>query len=317
MPAYQAENLRLMREFYEYTISQGNESASFGFPLLTEKLEGMHQGIFLVAGAPNLGKTAFMTHLAWNIINHNDNYAVIYLTLDDNNTIVYPRFCALAANIPMNVFKMPRRLAGNPEYQQKYFQGLERLARASDRLIVLDQRIGSDIETIEKTYKEYKQKFEEAGVNKTIILFIDSFHDISSVDRSKMKDDNERYKYVASELKRISMEYNIPIFATAEIRKIGPRRPTLDDIRETGNIIYEANVVFGIYNEVSIKGEAAQIFYRTYEDGPKQPVLEVDFLKNKVSSYKGRLFYHFIPEMSYLHEADPETQRYYETRLHS
>lgn len=316
-PSYQAESLNSMRAFYEYTITRSDITSSFGFPILTRKLEGVQPGLYLVAGAPNLGKTAFMTHLAWQIAHHNDNYVCIFLTLDDNARTVYPRFCSIASRIPMNVFLMPRRLAGNPEFRSRYFEGLEAIARASDKIIVLDQEVGTDVEVVEKTLLRWKTAIEQAGLEKSLALFIDNFHDLTTSERHRMKEKNDRYEYVATQLKRISEQNNMPIFATTEVRKVGLKRPTLDDIRETGNIAYEANVVFGIFNEVGLKGEAAQIYYRTHEDGPKQPVLEVDFLKNKLSSYKGRLFYHFVPEMSYLQEADQETQDYYESRLRS
>ena len=62
---------------------------------------------------------------------------------------------------------------------------------------------------------------------------------------------------------------------------------------------FEANVIWLVYNDVSRNKDAAKIFTRTgAEDGPKQPVLELDWAKNKISSYKGRTFCYFAPEYS-------------------
>lgn len=316
LPQYQAQTLDAIREFYKYTIGRGQNNTTFGWPLLTRYMEGVNPGLYLIAGAPNLGKTAFMTHMAWNIAHQNKEFFCIYVTLDDNTKKVYPRFAAIASRLPMNVFSMPMRfLAGNPRYYEAYMRGMQALASSIDKMTVLDQSHGLEIEVIEETVYRYRDLL--AGTGRVPALFVDNFHDLETFDRTKMREKNDRYEFIATRLKALAVTANIPIFATTEVKKIGLRRPTQDDIRETGNIVYEADVIFGIYNEVSLKNEAAQIYFLTEEDGPKRPVLEVDVLKNKLSSYKGRLFYHFVPELSYLQEGDIERQRYYESRLHS
>lgn len=316
LPQYQSQTLDVIREFYEYTLRRGQNNTTFGWPLFTQRMEGVHPGLYLVAGASNLGKTAFMTHMAWNLAHQNQEFFSIYVTLDDNAKKVYPRFAAIASRIPMNVFSMPMRfLSGNPRYYDAYMRGMQALANSIDKMTVLDQSHGLEIEVIEETVYRYREAL--AGTGRVPALFVDNFHDLETFDRTKMREKNDRYEYIATKLKGLAVSANIPVFATTEIKKIGLRRPTQDDIRETGNIVYEADAIYGIYNEVSLKGEASQVYFITEEDGPKRPVLEVEVLKNKLSSYKGRLFYHFVPEMSYLQEGDLDRQQYYESRLHS
>lgn len=79
-------------------------------------------------------------------------------------------------------------------------------------------------------------------------------------------------------------------------------------------IAYEAKAILLCYNEVGLKGESASVYYNRGEPEFaqfKQPVLEVKVGKNKYTSYKGRMFYEFQPERSYLKEAsDAATSKY-------
>ena len=65
------------------------------------------------------------------------------------------------------------------------------------------------------------------------------------------------------------------------------------------------------YNEVGLRGESAQVFWEQDGINEKRPLLEVKVGKNKLSSYKKRMFFEFVPEMSYLREVPPEGTRRY------
>ena len=88
----------------------------------------------------------------------------------------------------------------------------------------------------------------------------------------------------------------------------------MDDIRETVKIAYEAKAILLCYNEVGLRGEAASIFYmrggQEFEN-IKQPVFEVKIGKNKFASFKGRLFFEFMPELSYMKAATKERSEAY------
>lgn len=311
---YQQSYLADLQDFHTKAVSRGAEMDSFGFELFTRHIEGVQSGLILFAGGPNLGKTAAMIQIAWSMPQLG-NYFSVFHTLDDNTRTVIPRVCAVSTRTPMAIFSSPLRHVHVPEYREAYVRGLQNLAEASDRFILRDQRSGSDVEGIGEHLEQLAEMLHQQGSDRKLALFIDNFHDLTTRDKHAMQNNNDRYGTIAEYLKRLVNVMDIPIFCTAEVTKIGTRRPRLEDIRETGNIGYEANLVIGIYNEVGLLKEASNIYYRNREDGPKLPVVEMDILKNKFSSYKGRLFYQFVPEMSYLHECDEELQAYYESRV--
>jgi replicative DNA helicase len=102
------------------------------------------------------------------------------------------------------------------------------------------------------------------------------------------------------------------MICSAELKKLnGVRRPSLDDLRETVKIKYEAKAVLLVYNEVHYKGESAGVYFLWQNEPLKQPVFEVHFAKNKFHTYKGRLFFEFYPEMARFEEADPQAAKAY------
>lgn len=116
----------------------------------------------------------------------------------------------------------------------------------------------------------------------------------------------------------MATDLDVPIVCTGEFRKInGYRRPGVDDIRESVKIKYEAKSILLIYNEVSLKGEAAQIFFNLQGKPTKQPIFEVKFGKNKYSSYKGRIFFYFFPEMAYFQPTSAQDTKTFNNLLYS
>ena len=138
---------------------------------------------------------------------------------------------------------------------------------------------------------------------------IDNFHDIDS-EKLPFTDDKQRFGYIAAENSVKYLRNMIFYLCTAELRKynIGytNRRPTKDDIREAGKIVYEATLCLMLYNEVGLEQENAKVFYRSPDKPGKQPILEIHFDKNKQSNFKGRLYYEFVPDYALFIEATEE-----------
>jgi replicative DNA helicase len=141
-----------------------------------------------------------------------------------------------------------------------------------------------------------------------IVVAVDGLKDINFVDMKLTE--NEKVDQASRFLKDISVELDIIVMSTMHLRKLnGNRRPTTEDLKDSNRLEYEADVIFLVYNDVSRNKDAAKIYSRTGEDGPKQPILELDWAKNKISSYKGRTFCYFSPEYSKSIECDEDDAR--------
>ncbi len=305
---FEEQFINTIQDVDEYCHKRGEIGGlDTGFPQMTEALEGLQSGLTLIAGAPNTGKSALTMQLALQIAQRNDNTYCIYHSLDDNMREMLPRAVATLQRLPINAVKFPARYQarGETNILTRRKAGLNQLVSLASRFGIRDESYdgnGAAIESIEKSVKDIKFH----APDKQIVLFIDNFHDLMSINMSAGDADNSKFNYLAGEISRLATQYDLPIVCTAEFRKLnGYRRPTVDDVRETVKIGYESKAILLCYNEVGLKGEASSIAFDRPDKQGKQPILEVKYGKNKYSSFKGRLFYNFYTEQSYLQEVPP------------
>lgn len=292
----------------------------WGFDQLNNAFEGLNPGVHLVGGQSNVGKSGFLMQLGLQIAQKNQEVNeqknkkahVIYFSLDDNTNELLPRFIAIDQKIPINTVRSPKKHQDQKEQMEKRQIGLDRLKEIVEYFTLFDANDGTSIEFIEKIALQYALELSRIDENYQVVLVIDNFHDIT-VDSIKFGSDTSgKYDHIADKLSSIATQLDCPILCSAEFRKLnGNRRPTLDDIRESVKIVYEAKAIMLCHNEVGLRGQQAQVYWMSPGNDVNQPVFEVDIRKNKFSSFKNRVFYEFHPSMSYFREVPPAgAQRY-------
>lgn len=325
LPDYQREMLETIEAMDEYAHTRGTLGGfDTGYPALNDAMEGLNTGLILIAGQSNVGKSAFCMQLGWQVsqknkvpTKDNPNKAyVLYFSLDDNANDLLPRCISIDQKIPINVVKYPAKYKHKENLIRKRASGIQRLKDSIDCFKMVDATKGDSIEYIEQQIRATTLQLKQTEERSKLVVFIDNFHDISVRDQS-FSGDNAKYDFLAGELSRICTIYDIPIVCTAEFRKLnGTRRPTVDDIRESTKIGYEAKAVLLCYNEVGLRGESANVFWEQAGVG-KCPILEVRVGKNKFSSFKGRIFYEFEPAKSILNEAPEDRATRYSQMITS
>lgn len=295
-----------------------------GFKGLDKALDGGWQtGWILVGGDSNIGKTSFLSQLAWKTAEVNNDVYVLDFSLDDPMHDKIPRVVASANKVLINAVKNPLGYQHLPKMLQRREDGLKQLRDAVERYRCLDANHSTDVDKIEDTIKETLVNLElEAQTNgtkpKRLVVFIDNFHDLSTSAKEAQGSDKQKYDYLAQKVSDLATKYDICIVTTGEFKKLnGYRRPGLDDLRESVKIKYEAKAILLCYNEVGLKGEAASIYYEVQGDAMKKPVFEVKFGKNKMGSFKGRVFFEFYPELAYFEEADAQSTKRYNNLIYS
>ncbi|MEW6769977.1 MAG: DnaB-like helicase C-terminal domain-containing protein [Bacillota bacterium] len=304
--------LEIVQRIETQTREGGSGGIKTGFPMFDSHTDGLQPGLIIIAGRPNQGKTAFACQMAWNMATGTDNkvYA-LYISIDDSLRDTVARVVALDRRIPIAAVKFPDR---HPAYVRMREAGFQRLAHAVRAFKVLDQTSVQSIEALEEVVREHLLALELAREGRQLVLFVDSFHDLIVEKRGDL-DRSQRYEVVASELERMAQVYSIPVICTAEVRKVNSnRRLIFEDVRETIKICYKAKLIGLIHNDVDCKGENSPMFW-TDKNGRIRPVLEFHFAKNKLSSFKGRLFYRFIPEFSSVVEVTSEDNKRYLSKI--
>ena len=314
---YQKAMYDTIRNFEIDAWSPKSDGLKTGFTTIDKAFDGgLKNGFIIIAADSNVGKTAFMSQMAWQVVENNKDVYVMDFSLDDPMEDKIPRIVASNSRVVINSVKNPQKYMNNPNMLKRRTMGLARLYNRTDKYLIRDASFTTDIETIEEEIIRMKVEFERLGVDKRIVVFIDNFHDLTTKEHPNYQD-KQKYDHIAQKCADIAIKYKIPLVCTAEFRKMnGSFRPTLDSIRESVKIKYEAKAILLCHNEVHYKGEGADVYFER-EDKPdqKQPVFEIHFAKNKISSFKGRLFFESYPEMAYMTECDDNTTKSYASQI--
>jgi len=283
---------------------------TFEFPdwrEFTEAVKGdWSSTLNVVGGAANSGKTGLMANMALQLAKGDDeDVMAIFHTIDDTVAQFTTRLvCQFAQEkmptITLNMIKNPNAFAQVRRINEARQYGYENLKRlvAQNKLVVRGGEQGNGGATLsfaQEMIRYNKKMFP----NKRIVYFLDNFHRLR--DFANM-DERIRFKNLSNATKDLAKKEGIGIWATMEYNKsVGADRPTNNSIAESIAMEYDANCIIHIYNELHNKRDEAEIYFaRTDAEGRRYhaPRIELIFGKNKISEFKGKLYFDFYTEQS-------------------
>lgn len=318
-----------LQEFEEMAWNKGEGYQIPRFPMLTQYLEGLEAGLYLLPAESNAGKSATMMNIVEDMVMHEPNKLFgLYFSLDDSKYEIIPRVIAMREAINISTVSKPQRIQkmidegheNSAELQielDKRTQGIENLKANSNKMMIVDSNKVRTLDEI-KAYIERVINYVKAlDPEANVVVAIDSVKDIILDDHYNIKTTNEASDFIARAVKHWTVEFNIPIFSSVHLRKLnGNRRPTLDDLKDSNVLVYEASVIWLLFNDVSKNKQAAKLFYREEGNDDKLPIVEFDWAKNKKSSFKGRTFCYFAPQMSRATECGIDATRRFNALLY-
>ncbi len=277
-----------------------------GFPRLDKAIDNdIFPGLYLIAGAPNTGKSALMLQIARNIADLNHNVHVSYHAFDDNDSEILPRYIACKEKITISQAKNPDRYKEDDSVMERRNNAFKHLYQNAHKFTLWDANDGITLEDLEQHIKDLRMTY---GEKKRFIIMLDSIYDLVVTQQMS---DKMMYEHVARTVKGWCKTYNVSIFATAHLKKTGGRRPTMEDLKENNRLEFETNFAMLLYNEVGLKEEEADIYWLSDDEEVKMPVLEARIGKNKFDSFKGTIFYEFIPDFSFSMEVQKDQSAKY------
>lgn len=331
----------IMEDFFDTTLDDykdfdnraWNKGDGYRIPnysFMEEKLEGLEPGLYLFAGESNSGKSALMMNIMKDICSHRENKLFgVYYSLDDSKNEIIPRIIAMEQQIPISVASKPKRYENminelhedSSQFQDwlnKRQAGLDKLMNETDLFKVEDARKIKNSTDLREHMKKVQLYIKSIDPEMNIIVAIDAINDIQlDPAEYKTKSGNDEMKETAKFVKDLSVDLDIVVFSSSHLRKLnGNRRPTVDDLKEANTLLYEASVVWLVYNDVSKNKGAAKIYWNQPNDAELGPVVEIDWGKNKKSSFKGRTYCMFYPNQSRLFECDKDTCNRYDALIY-
>ena len=320
-------------KFNESAYNRGKGYSCPDFPFFNKKMEGLLPGVYYFAARSNTGKTALMSNLMWNYCKNPENHLFgIYYSMDDSCNEVIPRMMSMLQEIPISVCSKPKRyleminklkhedpdspqLEEYETYMEKRDIALNQLKEMNEHFYIVDHESISNFEQLIEHAKQVQAYVKEKDPQNDIMICIDAVSDLQ-YGKKRFSSSDEKYRQISLDLKMLSNELDIVVFGSAHLKKRNDtKRPIMDDLKDTGRFQYDASAIFLLYNDVSENKQNASIFYGESPD--VQPIIEVDWAKNKKSSYKGRSYCYFVPDFSLVRECSDEDMKRYDSLLYS
>ncbi len=245
-----------------------------GFTDLDQLTSGLQPAdLIIIAGRPSMGKTAFAMNIAQHIgVRLKKTVGVFSLEMSRDQLML--RFLCSEARLDSH------RLKVGGFTRDEWSRLMRTMAVLSEAKIYLDDSSGST--PIEMGAKARRLKAEH-GLDLVIIDYLQMM-------RMKGRHDNRQQEITAisRSLKELAKELNVPIIALSQLHR-GPEtrgkdhRPMLSDLRESGAIEQDADLVCFIYREEVYEPTEdnrglAEILVRKQRNGPIGDV-ELVFLK--------------------------------------
>lgn len=327
-PPFLVEMLQRIDDMEEYAQNRGTMGLDFGIQSLNKAFNGLNPGLTLVAGPSNTGKSMLLLEIMRRVIannqyqneDHPKKAYCIYFSLDDSRNELLPRMMASDQRITINQALFPKTLVDKPVILEKRQQGLLNLKKNAPFFTMYDATDCQHIQDIEAVLRRHHTELETLFPGEyQIVAFIDNFHDVTyKMEGNGFMEENQKYDYTSGRLGELAVELDLPILCSAELKKSNVmKRNTLEDVKSSGKIVYEAKGIILLFNEVGVKNDSADIYWEMASAGDspygdakrKMPILEMHVAKNKFSEFKGRCFLKFIPEMaSFMEPSDEEEQ---------
>ncbi len=260
---YQIQSISdLVNESMESKTGVIGKTIKTGFDALDESLGDIPVSLTVLGARPGMGKTAFLHSLAFRMAHSGSK--VGYVSLEMAKQQVLNRFLIMYSSEQSNHIKKPEGL-------QKALASLDDHSDTLSRIDIIEPLSTGWIE-IKTLIQEYAD-----STNPDIIL-IDY---LQLIHLSGYRHHREReVSYITKELKVLSRKLEVPIIISSQLSRAvetrgGEKRPQLSDLRESGSIEQDADMVWFLYRPV---------YYGISEDEdgyPTEELAELIVAKNK------------------------------------
>ena len=202
--------------------------------------------LIILAARPSVGKTAFALNLARNAALHGSKPTpVAMFSLEMSAGQLVQRILAAESEIWLE--KIARGKLEEHEMKQLYARGIQRLSQAP---IYIDDTPALNIFELRASSRRLKNKYNIG------LIIIDYLQLMSGTGENRNSNREQEISNISRNLKALSKELNVPIIALSQLSrevekrsagKDGAKMPQLSDLRESGAIEQDADLVMFMY----------------------------------------------------------------------
>ncbi len=215
---------------------KAHEGIKSGLESLDSILYGFHQEFTVIGARPSIGKTSLIITLIENIVIR-QKIAAGFFSIEMSERSLVTRLVSVGSSVWIGHIKTGYYASGEPERIEDY------LNQVYDSKLFIDDDPGL---TLDKLRIRARRMVRRDGVK---IIFIDHF----SLIKHQAKKGEKRYENfieISAGLKQLTRELKIPIVLLCQLgRDSEGREPILSDLRETGSLEQDADIVMFLHRK--------------------------------------------------------------------
>ena len=226
-----------------------NEEGIVGVPTglrdLDDRLGGLHKSdLIIIAGRPSMGKTSLATNIAFNaaekLQDSGRKSTIAFFSLEMSSEQLSTRILAEQARIRSNDIRRGRIS------DEQFDKFLETSKNISELPLYIDETPAISIAAMSNRARRIKRLF---GLDMIIVDYIQLMRGTTFNKDGRVQEISQ----ITQGLKAIAKELSIPVVALSQLsRQVEQRddhKPQLSDLRESGSIEQDADVVMFVYRE--------------------------------------------------------------------
>jgi replicative DNA helicase len=233
----------------------GLSGITTGLTALNAKIGGLHRSdLVILAGRPAMGKTALATNIAFAAAHRlmsdkdfgtapaeSNGAGVAFFSLEMSADQLATRILAEQSNISSEDLRMGR-------IDQRQFRDLARAAAELQNLpLYIDDTPGLTIAALRTRARRLKR---QKGIG---LIVVDYLQLLQGTARNASENRVQEISEITRGLKTLAKELNVPVLALSQLSRAveqrEDKRPQLSDLRESGTIEQDADIVMFVYRE--------------------------------------------------------------------
>jgi len=259
------------------TLAMKSDHGIIGVPTgltdLDQKLGGLHKSdLIIIAGRPSMGKTALATNIAFyaakNMQENNEKGSVAFFSLEMSSEQLSTRILSEQARISSHEIRTGK---ASEDTLNRY---IETSRNIYDLPLYIDETPAIAISTLSNRARRIKRLF---GLKLIVVDYIQ----LMRTNSNRMDGRVQEISEITQGLKALAKELNVPVVALSQLSRAVEQRddkkPQLSDLRESGSIEQDADVVIFVYREQ----------YYLEKKEPKQGSIEHAEWQSKMSDIHG------------------------------
>lgn len=241
-----------------------------GFSNLNGVTNGLQRGdLIILAARPSVGKTAFALNLGLNVARHNKDgkASIAIFSLEMPATHLMSRMLASQSSVKSEFLR-----SGSLNNDQSNDLSIAAGILSSTNIFIDD----SSTVTVPEIFSKCRKLKAEHGLDLIVIDYIQLITGRSGSDNRQ-----QEVSEISRGLKQLAREMDVPVIALSQLSRNVEKRdvkiPQLSDLRESGSIEQDADIVMFLYREA---------YYDNNEEDPGLPKPETQEVLVKVSKHR-------------------------------